>query len=410
MAKKLFHLFLVFNLIFAPVYPLIENGIILSLILSAIYLARSRKSLLCTNEFFRNNYIKATLIFPIVVIIAILLIAITHKETLETAYMANYIGLIATAISAFLVCTIVYSQNGKSILYVIDLILLCFSVQTIIMLLAQASPVVLEFVQFFQSKAMVGLDREPIFRRLLLSSAGFFGIGLIYGFTYILLAHKLLLTRNVTLLDFIYFLLLFIGNMYTARTGFVGLIFAIFYIVMSGTKIGFKIFAKFSIFLSVILVIGFLLLTKNSNVFDEQVLNFAFEMFVSDELETNSTNGLKTMWDRDMSKSTFFVGDGIMYNKDGSYYKHTDVGYLRNIFFGGILFLALLSIMQLYIIAQPFYKHQEIRTLVLVMIGYVFALHIKGEAIMFSRVLMSEMYLFLFALYYDVKKECERNK
>ncbi|MFV0600190.1 MAG: hypothetical protein ACK5M0_10795 [Bacteroidales bacterium] len=364
---------------------------------------RSRQALKVTNNLFRDKYVITVLLIPFVIIVSIIIIAVMHGTKLEIEYVGNYIGLVAVALSSYLVSAIVYIQNGKRVTYVIDLILVCFSIQTIIIILAQVSPAVLKFVQLFQSDALLHLDREPLFRRLLLSSAGFYGIGLVYGLTYILLAHKIIITKKVSLGDFLNFCLLFIGNMYTARTGFVGLLFALFYIVMKrvGGYFKFKLLIKSVLLLIVFVIVGMYILPKN--IINMKVLNFAFEMFMNDKLETGSSNGLKTMWDRDVPISTFFVGDGIMYNKDGSYYMHTDVGYLRNIFFGGIFFFFFFFFLQVYIIACPLYRSENKRLLLVTLILYLLALHVKGEAIMFSRVLLSEMYLFLFVMYYDTK-------
>lgn len=67
-------------------------------------------------------------------------------------------------------------------------------------------------------------------------------------------------------------------------------------------------------------------------------LEWAFELFSSlndtGQIETKSTDGLKEMWKiLPESTNTWIFGDG----KISDYYKDTDVGYLRSIFYWGIV-------------------------------------------------------------------------
>ena len=69
------------------------------------------------------------------------------------------------------------------------------------------------------------------------------------------------------------------------------------------------------------------------------------------------TASLRSLLDAESSKFpdnaiTLLFGDGRYYYDDGSYYMHTDIGYLRNIFFGGIFLIifiiSILLILSLY--------------------------------------------------------------
>lgn len=78
---------------------------------------------------------------------------------------------------------------------------------------------------------------------------------------------------------------------------------------------------------------------KNSEY--ERTFQWMFEWYINlkenGSLETSSSNRLKEMyfWPEDLK--TWLVGDGRFQNENGSFYKSTDAGYLRNLFYWGIL-------------------------------------------------------------------------
>lgn len=82
--------------------------------------------------------------------------------------------------------------------------------------------------------------------------------------------------------------------------------------------------------------------------------NYAFEIFnkygETGHIQSNSYNATREMWKTlPTEASTWLIGDAMYEDKAGGYYMHTDVGYLRVIFYGGLvgLFLYLLYIFKL---------------------------------------------------------------
>lgn len=150
-----------------------------------------------------------------------------------------------------------------------------------------------------------------------------------------------------------------VGNM-MARTTTVGVGVAIIYwgatsgiLWMYLRKNSVRIWASLLMLLSVLLPIIIYLYSTNEQFYDN--IRFAFEGFFSlaeeGKWETSSNNILKTMIVFPDNIRTWLIGDGYIenpYYRDpyyvgpnwGGYYKGTDIGYLRFIFYFGLLGLS----------------------------------------------------------------------
>lgn len=133
--------------------------------------------------------------------------------------------------------------------------------------------------------------------------------------------------------------------------------------------------------------IGALLIWMVYTLFFESTLSlsWAFELIInymdSGKLETASTNDLKTLFIYPDNESTWIFGDGKFVNADGSYYKHTDVGFLRIIYGLGLIGLFVFIVNQVYLMKcaikySP--ANQKMTPLVLVLAVYLIILNIKG--------------------------------
>ena len=151
-----------------------------------------------------------------------------------------------------------------------------------------------------------------------------------------------------------------VGNM-IARTTLVGAIIALFYIIVpfkSGLPLlneGYaKVWKSLLITLSIVLPIVIYLFSVNEQFHDN--IRFGFEGFFSiaetGSWETNSNSILKSMIVFPDNYKTWFIGDGYFENptymdpyyvgpSHGGYYKNTDIGYLRFIFYFGAVGLGL---------------------------------------------------------------------
>ena len=148
-----------------------------------------------------------------------------------------------------------------------------------------------------------------------------------------------------------------IGNM-ISRTSTIGVLVAFFiwgvYIFRpSYSQYVRGLWSRMTVVVIIAIVIS-IVLYNNSEVFRSNI-RFAFEgffsLFETGVWETNSNNMLKEMFVLPDNTHTWLIGDGYMYDPAGvnpyyvgdnypGYYMNTDVGYLRFIFYFGIIGLS----------------------------------------------------------------------
>lgn len=166
--------------------------------------------------------------------------------------------------------------------------------------------------------------------------------------------------NNIKLVLYVasYFCIAIIGNM-MSRTTTVGIALSIFYLIWESQiwKIKLapgirKLLITITIGLTIIIPTTIYFYNTDKNIHDN--LRFAFEGFFSlaekGEWDVHSNEILKNMYIFPDNIHTWLIGDGYMENpstdpyyigpKYGGYYKATDVGYLRFIYYFGIIGLA----------------------------------------------------------------------
>lgn len=188
-----------------------------------------------------------------------------------------------------------------------------------------------------------------------------YGIGAYFDtagirFSCALLALGYLLAHSVSRYWYIGYWILFVlivvlGNM-MSRTTTVGMILAVVYVgiknfslnmYMTASKM--RIFAMVAVLL--ISVSIFLYYGYNHLPVVRNYLQYGFEIFFNlvnrGDLISNSTNRLQQMVVFPDNLKTWLIGDGWFENPDnpGSFYKYTDVGYLRFIFYCGSIGLTI---------------------------------------------------------------------
>src|SRR5699024_8719355 len=148
------------------------------------------------------------------------------------------------------------------------------------------------------------------------------------------------LTRKKILYWFVV-ILVFIGGLLTARSFLIAILLGILMLSVINSKsvVGFILSNLKAILL--IIPIALLLYVVLGSIFApeqfDKLFNYAFELFVNffkgDGFESSSTNRLKEMYILPDNLITWLIGDGKMQSLTGGYYMHTDVGYIRLIFY-----------------------------------------------------------------------------
>lgn len=96
---------------------------------------------------------------------------------------------------------------------------------------------------------------------------------------------------------------------------------------------------KFIFFFFVLVVFIYYFITK---YVDESIISWAFGVFMGDSLDSGSVGVVLSWWkNMDFDFTTFLVGDALYTTPDGHYYKKVDIGYFREIFYGGIVWVFL---------------------------------------------------------------------
>ena len=208
----------------------------------------------------------------------------------------------------------------------------------------------------------VPLVREIIFdvftegRRVFDRSSGFRGLGLsgelVYGLSIgvafgMMFAMYLYYSGRVKLIYIIGLFLLFFTVTLLARTGFLVMPFLLFFIVYSMFKTS-RTLSLSSIQKTVVLfvfsIMALVLFVAWLNYSDGPLSSFvkgwSFELInnfmEAGEIRTDSTDVMLGMYFVPSLQSLLY-GDGLMANPDGSYYMHTDIGYLRHVLFFGVV-------------------------------------------------------------------------
>lgn len=223
----------------------------------------------------------------------------------------------------------------------------------------------------------------------------FFMGGLISGYTLLLLAYlirKEPVGKRIVWYS-ILFLLIAVTGVFIARTTLVGAGIGAAYILCQAqwtTDFSVAAVRRNARFIGVLLVVAVLGITMLNYVFpeawDSGVIGHAFELYLSldsgGELATSSTDHLQSMYVWPGEFRTWIIGDGKFNVAGGLFYMDTDVGYLRMIYYFGILGMAVFFAIQLFLVVriQQFFFDLQITILMLATFVYVLVLNLKALA------------------------------
>lgn len=290
-------------------------------------------------------------------------VSITFNSTPDTAYATYIVSFCVWLSAAFTVTYLMRQVHGY-----VSVDLICRYVIAICVfqcIVALCNDLHLPFKSFLDQYVYQGQDFLDSVHRLYGLGAALETAGIRFSCALVMIAYLAVkqndTTRkqNVVLLVISYLLIAVIGNM-IARTTSVGLIVSLVYLVIKtyGLSAESKRFwGSMTIVLACTVPIIVYLYNTNAIIHDN--LRFAFEglfnFFEKGELSTGSTDKLKTMYVFPETLKTWLIGDGYFSNpqdndpyfigkmKDG-YYMGTDVGYLRLIFYFGLIGLFAFSL------------------------------------------------------------------
>lgn len=246
-------------------------------------------------------------------------------------------------------------------------------------------------------------------RGLSVSSSSFYGLAISYGLVIIIFFDNWeKIFPNRPILRWFSVILIGFGSISAARISLVGPILGILYIIIKKTinnkiitKRKYNIKKTFNILLLPLILMLVVIMISSIN-FEITAIDQAFESFqnfafepVMNYLETGNLTSESTsiLFDEmyfNIDGKTLLIGDGRYTSSTGGYYMSTDAGYMRNILFFGIIGLIMLFIFQsLFFI----WNEKENILLNITIIVFILFVHIKGEAIAYSVMMQSIIYL-----------------
>lgn len=346
-------------------------------------------------------------------------VSITFNNTPDTAYASYIVSFCVWLSAAFVVTSLIRQVHGY-----LSVDLICYYVIAICVfqcIVALCNDLYKPFKTFLDQYVYQGQDFLDSVHRLYGLGASLDTAGARFSCALVMIAYLAVnqndtsKRQNVALLVISYLLIAVIGNM-IARTTSVGLIVSLGYLAIKTNlfKYGLSVKSKrFLRYLAVVLactvpVIAYL---YNNNAVIHNNLRFAFEgvfNFVENgELSTSSTDKLKTMYVFPESLKTWFIGDGYFSNpKDtdpyyvgkitkGGYYMASDVGYIRLIFYFGIIGLLAFSyfLFQSAKICAGKLHHSKTLIFILLLINFIIWLKVASDIFL------------VFALFLTIGKE-----
>lgn len=218
-----------------------------------------------------------------------------------------------------------------------------------------------------------------------IGSYAFFGAGIINCISLVLFSYLLTnyrrCNRNYIVLILMY-LLICVTGILMARTTLVGVVLSLTIILLHKSRLNFIkcISIVVAVCVSLFVALGF-----SASFFDQMddLLSFGYEMFFnymeSGQLETSSTNKMLEMYIFPDNIQTWLLGDARYHAEDGGYYMSTDIGYLRMIYYGGVvvLFVFVLYQLKLMFFASAVFKDVS-RVYLLVFVALFLILNFKG--------------------------------
>lgn len=144
----------------------------------------------------------------------------------------------------------------------------------------------------------------------------------------------------------------------------------------------------------------------------DAVLAWAFEMFdnyfSTGSIATSSSDKMFDMYYFPTEWSTWIFGDGLMNNPDGSYYMYTDIGFIRLIFFWGVIVTFIFYLYRWFIVKVicSNSSSKALNVCVIIYLLFEYICNLKG-------LVCGDMFLawiLVYTLYFESKSSCLNEK
>lgn len=357
------------------------------------------------------------LLSRLILIAFIASISLLYNSTSDFQYITYPISMLLIIYSGYFVfkCFKIFSSD-MDISVLIEYIIIAVFIQNLIAFFMFINPSfskVMTEIQYQNELSELKLN-ELLEIRFIGFGSTYFGAGIVNGLALILISYFLKSKKHPfsKLLKLSVFYIIILGfGMMMARTTIIGLVLSIAYMLLPKAKLKFDIIKnhlKFIIGIIMIVFTGYLILLYVFPLYFDSLnvsLRFGFEMFYNyfehGTFETLSTNQMKDMYVYPTNIKTYIIGDGLWDNPTNQgmgYYMDTDIGYLRLIYYFGIVGLLCYLFFQFYSIKLIINKTENIhlKKMLVLLFLYMLILNFKG---------FSDIFFILLIFYFIIKNE-----
>ena len=316
-------------------------------------------------------------------------------STYDLSYTKIIVGSFVQLFCGILIVHYMYDKLKIDFQTLLKLIILAYLLQSVIQLAASFTPQFASFVLYFNRAEELQEGYAGV-RGLALSASTGWNLALSYGIVGILYSY-LYFTKKCGYMSAIWWTLLTVGCFFAGRTGLVGILVGLCYLILSGHPLRlFGTVCRITVILLLLIALVCVLFPSYVEYAVLYLLPFALEpiinLFEGNGLSSGSTDTLFGMWNRPMNISEFFIGTGYFTGPDGRYYLHTDVGVLRNLFFWGIVGFILLISYQIYL-TYPLLKDRNTRLMAITVLGFLALCECKAVSIGMNKFSFSILFL-----------------
>ena len=330
------------------------------------------------------------------------IISVVYNATTDLSYASYVVSFFVWMGGAYFVVSSIRFLHGKvTPLMVINYLAAICVVQCVIALLISRNPLVKDFVDsFLGGDGFMGkLENRMYGIGCALDVAGLKFSCVLVAISFVVMNGLCQPKLQTTIYWIAYLVIAVVGNM-IGRTTSVGVVVSLIYILVHCIFYGYREFLKshvLPLLLLMVALLPLLIYLYNNSPKTREDRRFGFEGFFSlaetGRWETNSNNRLSDMFVLPDNPKTWIIGDGYFdnpysdpnFNGDNptEFYKGTDVGYLRFIYYFGVI--GLISFVVFFLVAfwECALRHRKYAILFLMILTINYIVWVKVSSDIF---------------------------
>ena len=330
------------------------------------------------------------------------IISVVYNATTALSYASYVVSFFVWMGGAYFVVSSIRFLHGKvTPLMVINYLAAICVVQCVIALLISRNPLVKDIVDsFLGGDGFMGkLENRMYGIGCALDVAGLKFSCVLVAISFVVMNGLCQPKLQTTIYWIAYLVIAVVGNM-IGRTTSVGVVVSLIYILVHCIFYGYREFLKshvLPLLLLMVALLPLLIYLYNNSPKTREDLRFGFEGFFSlaetGRWETNSNNRLSDMFVLPDNPKTWIIGDGYFdnpysdpnFNGDNptEFYKGTDVGYLRFIYYFGVI--GLISFVVFFLVAfwECALRHRKYAILFLMILTINYIVWVKVSSDIF---------------------------